>query len=1050
MKACNNIWRAAPAIAVWSITAFLVNWSLHSEELPQATIRYNSAARLHNLQSWDLAAPEWQGFVQEFPNDPRVGRAYHYLGVCLYNQQRYEEAAEAFRQSLTKELETDLRELSLLYRGIALFDAAQNGKAELYGQAQSACDEYLKNYPKGKHAGEAAFYAAESLYFRDHKQQAAQAYRQFLQQYRDHSRTPDVLLALGICEEELGNRQAAVNDYQMFLRQYAQHPRAMEAQYRLGEVLYALGNFAEAELAFRKAGADSRFSDADLAVIRTGDALVQLKRFNEAAQQYASVEKRFPQSSRIAQAILAAGRCYYLSGDYDSAVSLLKRASQVPETQAESLHWMARCYLKKNQPDQVLASLQESMISAAPPVWAAHLRLDRADAFYQIPERQPEAIAEYARAAELARQNKDADLAGDALYAAAHTALTLGQLTEARKYATAFQSDYGNHALAADVLQILAECDLAEGKHDAAYQAYEKLLQQFRNHPQANLWRLRQVMALQLSGKHAEVIKRIEAILPQLQNKSDQGTAYALLGASQLELGQLKPAEESLLLALSRFSQDPQADKALLLLASAYFRQGRAQDARTTVEKLIKDFPRSEMLDRAYYRLGEYCFALGDWPAAEAAYRRVIDGFSRSPLLPAATHELACTLIKANRPAEAEKLLVSLLDQYPNDPIAPRSRYVLGVLYSQMNQPDRAEEMIRKALDGGLQGTERSTARYTLGLVSMSRKEYDRAAEVFSQILKDDPQFADADKVIYQWAWALKLAGKEEESLELFRRLVEQYPSAQFKPEAEYHVAGKYYDQQDFVQAAQHYHNAFQQAQNPDLKEKAVHRLGWSYFKSGQYDKAYQTFAYQRGAFPQGSLLADGIFMEAESLFHLAKYVEALAAYERLSALDTESFEVLRLLHAGQAASRLNQLDKAMTFLTQCLTKFPSAPEIPLVEFEIGYVHYQRNDFKQAIESFQRVIQKTTDETAARAQFMIGEIQFQQKDYEGAVKSFFRVAYGFNSPTWQAAALFEAARCFEMLKKPEQAAQMYQELIEKFPQSDRIADAKAKLQVLKQ
>lgn len=1050
MKRCERMRPIILVIAICVVMSFCAGANLLAEEVPQATVRYNAAARLHNLQSWDLAATEWQGFIEGFPNDPRVGRAYHYLGVCLYNQQQYEKAAEAFRQSLTKELESDLRELSLLYRGIALFDAAQNGKAELYDAARSACQEYLKTYPRGKHAGEAAYYAAECLYFQDRKEQAAQAYRSFLQQFRDHPRTPEVLLALGVCEEELGNRQAALKDYQTFLQQYAQHPRATEVQYRLGEVLYALGNFAEAELAFRKAGADSRFADADLAVIRTGDTLVQLKRFEEAAQQYAGVEKRFPQSSRLAQAILAAGRCYYLAGNYDSAIPLLVRASQSGEVQAEAFHWLARCYLKKKQPEEVLATLREEIIGAAPAPWAAHLRLDLADALYEIQERRAEAIQGYARAAELARQSNDHDLAGDALYAAAHTALTLGRLAEARQYAADFQSQYSNHALAADVLQILAECDLAEGKHDAAYQTYEKLLQGFRTHPQANLWRLRQIMALQLSGKHADVIKRVEAILPQLQDKADQGTAYALLGASQLELGRLKEAQESLLLALSRDPQGSQADKSLLLLASAYFRQGRPQDARTTIEKLIKDFPRSPVLDRAYYRLGEYCFALGDWAAAEAAYRQVIERFSQSPLLPAATHELACTLIKANRFAEAEKILLDTLQRFPNDAITPRSRYVLGVLYSQTNQSARAEEMIRKALEGGLQGTERATARYTLGLVTSAQKRYDQAASIFAQVLNDDPQYPEADKVLYQWAWALKLAGKEDEAVDLFARLAKEYASSPFRPEAEYHLAGKFYNQQDFAQAALHYHEAFQKAENPELKEKAVHRLGWCYFKMGQYDKAKQTFAYQREAFPQGSLFPEAVFMEAESLFQLGKYGEALATYERLKPLDTETFEVLRLLHAGQAASRLNQWEKAFSFFNQCLTKFPSVPEISQVEFEIGYIYYQQNDFKQAVEHFQRVVQKATDETAARAQFMIGESEFQQKEYDNAVKSFFRVAYGFNSPTWQAAALYEAARCFEMLKKPEQAAQIYQELIEKFPQSDRIADAKAKLQMLRQ
>ncbi|HPZ83283.1 MAG TPA: tetratricopeptide repeat protein, partial [Thermogutta sp.] len=136
MKRCERMRPIILVIAICVVMSFCAGANLLAEEVPQATVRYNAAARLHNLQSWDLAATEWQGFIEGFPNDPRVGRAYHYLGVCLYNQQQYEKAAEAFRQSLTKELESDLRELSLLYRGIALFDAAQNGKAELYDAAR--------------------------------------------------------------------------------------------------------------------------------------------------------------------------------------------------------------------------------------------------------------------------------------------------------------------------------------------------------------------------------------------------------------------------------------------------------------------------------------------------------------------------------------------------------------------------------------------------------------------------------------------------------------------------------------------------------------------------------------------------------------------------------------------------------------------------------------------------------------------------------------------------------------------------------------------------
>jgi outer membrane protein assembly factor BamD (BamD/ComL family) len=46
-------------------------------------------------------------------------------------------------------------------------------------------------------------------------------------------------------------------------------------------------------------------------------------------------------------------------------------------------------------------------------------------------------------------------------------------------------------------------------------------------------------------------------------------------------------------------------------------------------------------------------------------------------------------------------------------------------------------------------------------------------------------------------------------------------------------------------------------------------------------------------------------------------------------------------------------------------------------------------------------------------------------------------------------AAYEAARCFEVLGKKEQALKQYQELVEKYPQSDQVPLANQRIQELK-
>ena len=110
--------------------------------------------------------------------------------------------------------------------------------------------------------------------------------------------------------------------------------------------------------------------------------------------------------------------------------------------------------------------------------------------------------------------------------------------------------------------------------------------------------------------------------------------------------------------------------------------------------------------------------------------------------------------------------------------------------------------------------------------------------------------------------------------------------------------------------------------------------------------------------------------------------------------------------------------------------------------------------FDEATGEYQQVLAKSQSiakgnaEPAARAQFMIGQIQFQRKKYAEAVQSFYLVLWGYPYPQWQADAAFEAAKCFEALHKPTQAVKQYQELIEKFPQSDKVTAAKSRIEAL--
>lgn len=1019
-----------------------------AEEVPGAVPRYNAAVKLHNLGSWDLAAEEWQGFLRDFPQDARAGRARYYLGVCLFQLKRYEPAVEAFQAAeKDAQLDADLRESALLYLGASLLEAGREGKAERLPQAAAALDRYLAAYQPGKLRAEAIFYRAECDYLSGKKAEAVAAYERFLQDFGGHELVPNVTYALAFAAEETGDRETAARYYRRFLEKHPSHALAGDVRIRLGEVLYASGQFEQARQSFAEAAADKNAPAADEARIREGDCLVQLRQYDAAAAIYASLAKEFPQSRLLTRAELAAGKCWYLAGQYDQALPLLRKSAEIPELRAEALHWTARVFLKQNQPQKVVELLTDAELQAAPESARPVLRMDRGDALYEIPDRRADSIAEYRAAA----QNPDAKAAAEALYAAAYAALQVEKGPEAWQLTQEFLQRFARHPLTPEVMHIAAEARLLEAKYDEAAALYEALLKDYGSHPQAVAWRLRQLLAQQLAGKHEAVISALTPLVTQWTRAEDLAAAFVLLGRSQLESGKVQEASESFLQASAKVPNAPPADEAMLLLASSYRRLDRTADARTVLEKMLAQFPGSPLANRARFRLGEYCFALGDFDAAEKAYRAVIQSPGAGTLVSNAMYELACTLVKQDRAQDAEKLLAELLAKNLDAETAAKAHYVRAVALRKLGNPAEAVKELQTALQGSLGPLDRADALYTLGLVQIDLKQYAEAAATFSKLATDHADYPDADRVLYQWAWAWKLDGRNDEAVEMFRKLIAQFPKSEHAAESRYHSGEAFYKAGDYFKAAEEFHKAVQAAGQSELGEKASHRLGWAYYQMKQYENAQKTFAYQRATYPRGPLAADAQFMEAESLFQWGKYAEALAAYEKLPQLSSEGFRVLHRLHAGQAAAQLKQWDKAAALLSQCLKDYPSVPEAAEVLYELGNVYRNRGDNAKALEYFSQAAARSQGVTGAKAQFMIGELQFLEKKYDEAVKSFFRVAYGFDSPDLakvQADATFEAALCLELLNKPQQAAQLYREVLEKFPQSDKVKDAQAKLEGL--
>jgi TolA-binding protein len=485
----------------------------------------------------------------------------------------------------------------------------------------------------------------------------------------------------------------------------------------------------------------------------------------------------------------------------------------------------------------------------------------------------------------------------------------------------------------------------------------------------------------------------------------------------------------------------------MLALGHCMRQNNQIPDAIDQLRQLATRFPRSEFIAESYFRLGEYSYATGAYDQAIGHYRRVVNEYSGSYFAPHAQYGIGWSLFGKSDFDASTQAMADLVKKYPQSDIVPRGRYVRAMAYHQAGQYEPAISDLQAFISSKAPATDLLDAGYVLGLCQVGLKQHSQAAATFAAILKADPNYTGADKVTYELAWALKELGKEADSEAAFARLASAYPKSPLANESLFRVAESHYDASRFTEAAKIY-GQFSDRGQAELSEKALHKLGWCYFKLNDFEKAAATFASQTEKFPNGQLEPDAQFLAGECLFQREQWKDAVAAFAKVIAAKSPNYHAMALYRSGQCAANREQWPASAAFHKQVLDQFPDFSQRPEARYGYAWALQNLNKLNEAIAEYEKVTEETNTETAAKARFMIGECCFALKNHKEAIKNFLKVAYGYGHPEWVASAHFEAGRCFEVLKDLPQAIQSYKTVVEEFPDSPRASIARERLKAL--
>lgn len=212
-------------------------------------------------------------------------------------------------------------------------------------------------------------------------------------------------------------------------------------------------------------------------------------------------------------------------------------------------------------------------------------------------------------------------------------------------------------------------------------------------------------------------------------------------------------------------------------------------------------------------------------------------------------------------------------------------------------------------------------------LAGTGREAAQAAVDAYLELLEEQPQYADADAVLYQLARAYEGAGQPETATATLDRLVVQFPGSTHYAEAQFRRGETFFSERRYAEAETAYSAVVNHRAPGDFYKAALYKQGWAQFKQSNDQASTQSFLR----------LLDTILIERGSLLDR----------EQLGRADRELVDdASRAMSINFAAA-----DGPRSLQTALRTHGPALYEAQLYA-SLGDLYVEKERFQDAAETY--------------------------------------------------------------------------------------------------
>ncbi len=699
----------------------------------------------------------------------------------------------------------------------------------------------------------------------------------------------------GLCYRQLKRYPEASGVFRRITQEHPNTVWADRARFELGETFYTQGDFLLAAHTFSEIYLAHRSRDWDnLALYRLACCDIRLKKFKDAEARLDQLVVRKLEPSLAANVQFLLTDSLAAQNEFGKIIRLLKRGSDSKRA-LENSYRLIWAHAAQGDYEKAVGLAKQFLKESEDPELSPRTLLLQAYAYERLGKRA-EAFAAYQLVTEHFPTTP---------YAARAAELSAINFFRAGEYKS-ISSQVGSlwRRVDPEVQKRFPETLYWMGHAAMRLRDYglaQNLFQDFvKMAPPEHNWLSQGLRAQALAFAMDKSVKDALPVLQRAFQSAQEADNRPLMAQLTLDTANIlfnSGKYEDAASYYRRLEQvDPKNDQrpfALYQQALSLYRAEYYNDAADAWERMSSQYPRDSRAGESLFRASRTRFELGKYLESVAGYQKLVRDFPKSAWIRDARFQIGQAYFNAKEWTKAIKAYQDFKTLFPADPeLAQVGNYIQLASYNSGMSVAEMEEMFR----GQVKTPVLADVYWREGAKLFNDKKYDQARDNFQKILYEFPSSSWAPQASYYRAESLFYQDNFKDAASAYESFLQGFPGNANQAPAQFRLGVCYFSLNNFERSAAVFEEFSQTFPSDELAKNAVLNTAISYSRLGDVDKTTLTYLAYAERFPGADDVGAAIIQLGQFLEKVGQESRALETYRRVPPKRPEYPQALYLL----------------------------------------------------------------------------------------------------------------------------------------------------------